>query len=248
MGSKTPSRFPVGGVTTAAISDPLAVFGLPDPTKWISYFNDMSGGWDTIPNATDQCYTITKTGAGTIAASNGNGGLALLTNAAANNDAIFVQRKGEAFLFSATKRMMFEAKFQVSDASLTALVMGLQVTDTTPLAVSDGLFFIKASATTAVGFGAFKGSVGVTTASVATLVTATDIRLGFSYGGRVLVVDGITYYPFDLYVNGVHTSSVNVVAANLPTAQTLCVSFGVQNGEAVAKTMTVDYIFAALER
>ena len=35
--------------------------------------------------------------------------------------------------------------------------------------------------------------------------------------------------------------------ANL-TAEELTVSFGIRNGEAVAKTMTVDYMFAAKER
>lgn len=247
MGTKTPTRFPVGGLTTAAQTDPLGLFGLPDPTKWIYYFNDMANGWDVLPNATDQNYIVTKTGAGTVAGANALGGAVLLTNAAANNDAIFIQKKPEAFAWSADKRMFFETRFQCSDASLTQLVFGLQITDITPLAVSDGLFFIKASASTAFGFAAFKASAGVTTAGVATLATATNIRLGFAYNGRPIQIDGTTYYQFQIFVNGVQTSVVNALAANVPTV-TLCPSIGIQNGEAVAKTLTVDYIFAAVER
>ena len=37
------------------------------------------------------------------------------------------------------------------------------------------------------------------------------------------------------------------LATYLPDTE-LTISFGVQNGEAVAKTMTIDYIFAARER
>ena len=35
---------------------------------------------------------------------------------------------------------------------------------------------------------------------------------------------------------------------NAPDDEDLTVSFGIQNGAAAAKTMTVDYIFAAVER
>jgi hypothetical protein len=34
----------------------------------------------------------------------------------------------------------------------------------------------------------------------------------------------------------------------MPDDEDLTVSFGIQNGEAVAKTMTVDYILAAMDR
>jgi hypothetical protein len=41
--------------------------------------------------------------------------------------------------------------------------------------------------------------------------------------------------------------SLSASSTYLPDTE-LTVSFGIQNGEAVAKTMTVDYIFAAKER
>jgi hypothetical protein len=48
------------------------------------------------------------------------------------------------------------------------------------------------------------------------------------------------------FVNGVIGGSS--VTTNLPDDEDMTVSFAIQNGEAVAKTMTVDYIFAAKER
>jgi hypothetical protein len=47
------------------------------------------------------------------------------------------------------------------------------------------------------------------------------------------------------FVNGVLKGRMAV--ATLPTGL-VTVSFGMANGEAVAKTMTTDYIFAAIER
>lgn len=245
MGMKTPTRFPVGGVTTAFPYDPLALFGMPDPTKWITYFNDMSGGWDTLPNATDQNYTVTKTGAGTVAAADGAGGLVVLTNAAADNDAVFIQRKGEAFRWSATKRMFFEARLKVSDATQSDVVVGLQITDTTPLDVTDGIFFLKADDAATIQFRVEKNDAASTLAC-GSMANDTFIRLGFAYMG-VVTIDGTGYYQFQVYVDGRAIGVVNATT-NVPDDEDLTISVGVQNGEAVAKSLTIDYIFAAVER
>ena len=54
--------------------------------------------------------------------------------------------------------------------------------------------------------------------------------------------------------NGMQVASSEVQVATQATLtnatddEELTVSFGIQNGEAVAKTMTIDYILAAVER
>lgn len=247
MGTKTPTRFPVGGVTTAAQTDPLGLFGLPDPTKWIYYWNDFANGWDTLPDSTDQNYVVTKTGAGTVAAGDGLGGWCVLTNAAADNDNVFIQRKGEAFKWSSSKRMFFETRLKVSDATESDVVVGLQITDTSPLDVTDGIFFIKADDAATVDFRVEKNNTASTASACATMVTDTFIRLGFSYNGRPFVEGGTTYYQFQVFVDGVYKTYVNA-STNTPDDEELTISLGIQNGEAVAKILTVDYIFAALER
>jgi len=41
---------------------------------------------------------------------------------------------------------------------------------------------------------------------------------------------------------------VGVVNTNLPDNEELTISFGIQNGAAAAKTMTIDYVTAIVER
>ena len=60
---------------------------------------------------------------------------------------------------------------------------------------------------------------------------------GFYYDGK----SAIEYYVDDVKLG---TS----VTTNLPDDEELAVSFGIQNGAAAAKTMTVDYIFVSQER
>jgi hypothetical protein len=218
------------GVTTAAQSDPLGAFILPDVTKAHVYFDDfdtyLAGEW-----------TVTEVGAATQALANGDGGLLLVTNAAADNNSSFSQKVGESFLVAAGKKLWFEARLKVSDATESDWVIGLQITDTTPLGVTDGIFFQKNDGDTNIDFHVEKDSTVTSSTAIATNVDDTYVRLGFYYDG----VDSV--YAF---VNGVSTDRLAVT--NLPDDEELTVSFGIQNGEAVAKTMTIDYIFAAKER
>ena len=202
----------------------------PNPFDVHQYFNDFdtytAGNW-----------TITETGTGSRALTDGVGGLLLITNAAADNDANFFQKKGESFKFQSGKRLWFETRFKVNDATNTDLVAGLQITDTTPLAVTDGVYFIKPDDAATVNFTVIKNSTATTASAIATMANATNIVLGFYYDG----VSAVKYY-----VDRVYTGSS--VVTNLPDDEELTISFGIQNGAAAAKNMTVDYIFAAQER
>lgn len=70
----------------------------------------------------------------------------------------------------------------------------------------------------------------------------TAIIGGFYYNG----VDAVYYYA------GTNSKNPTLLGksaiTNLPDDEALTVSFGLQNGEAVAKTMSVDYILASKER
>lgn len=223
------TRFPFG-LTNVGESNSLADLGMPSPTKFHSYMEDfdyyVAGDW-----------TVTETDAGaTQALTDGDGGLLLITNTAADNDLVALQKKGESFRFSSGKQLYFEARFKVSDATQSDLSIGLQITDTSPLDVSDGVFFTKADGSTSVSFLVEKNGTATTT-TVATMADDTFITLGFNYdGGSVM----------QYCVNGVVAGTSAVT--NLPNDEDLTISFAIQNGEAVAKTMTVDYIFAAKER
>ena len=112
----------------------------PSDQTYYGYFNDFM-----TYNSGDWTITTTEAGSGTAseAVTSSAGGALLITNDDADNDLDFLQLKGESFKLSTSKRAYFSARFKVSDATQSDFVMGLQITDTTPLAVSDGVYFMK---------------------------------------------------------------------------------------------------------
>lgn len=233
MGNISNTRFPYG-LTNVSEVDLFADMVQPDPTLFHTYFNDF----DTY---TAGDWTVTETdAAATQALTAGDGGLLLITNTAADNDLVALQKNPAAFTFTAGKKTFFRCRFKVSDATQSDLVFGLQVVDATPLDVTDGIYFVKADGVATVNFICRKdASTGSTTASaVATMANDTFIELGFYYDGQSKVA---------YEVNGSVLGSLDASSTFLPDA--ICtVSFALQNGEAVAKTMTVDYVYVAKER
>lgn len=232
----TPVRFPFG-VTNVAKPHPLAMMGLPSPLAYHTYFNDFD---HYVAND----WTITNVGTTpTQALTDVDGGCLLLTMAATDDSSSFLQKKGESFLVASGKKLFFAARFKVSDATQSDFVMGLQVTDTTPLDVTDGIYFQKDDGDANVDFYVSKNATtGRLTTTAATTVTSdTFCELAFYFDGRRYV---------SLWKDGLQVALVDLTTTletYLPDTE-LTVSFGVQNGEAVAKTMTLDYIFAAQER
>lgn len=222
-----------GGMNDALPGTLLYNLAMVNPATYITYFNDF-----LTFNTSDWTITTTEAGAGdaTEALTDGSGGLLLITNDAADNDADFFQKVGECFRWSSSKDMFFMARFKVSDATQSDWVMGLQITDTSPLDVTDGLFFSKADGTTAITFEVEKN--GTATSTAVGTCTTDYMLLGFAYTAST--------GTFQIFMDGTNVgSSVNTNAVD---DEDLTISFGIQNGEAVAKTMTVDYIFAALQR
>lgn len=234
----TPSRF-TSGITTVPKASPLGMYGLPDPTEWHTYFNDF----DTYVAAQ---WTVTAVGTGTAALTNLDGGALLLTNSAADNDSIQLQKVGESFALTAGKRAFFKARFKISDATQSDLIVGLCVTDTTLMGatagagVTDGVFFSKDDGVATLDVQCQKNATTGQTraAAIATLANDTFVTLAWAYDGK----SEIGYF-----VNDVQVGTLAGTSAYLPDT-TLTASFGIMNGEAVAKTMTVDYLFAAVER
>lgn len=229
----TPARFP-SGVTNVAADSLTGQIGFLDPTKWHVFFDDF----DRFV-AADWTITTTEAGAGsaTEALTDGDGGLLLVTNDAADNDADFFQKVGESFLFQTGKRLVFKARFKVSDATQSDFVIGLQITDTTPLDVSDGVFFIKDDGDANLDFHVEKNGTQTSATAIATVVNDTFLEVGFYFDGK----SSVKYYVDDVHKGTLATT-------NLPDDEVLTISFGLQNGEAVAKTMTLDYLLCAKER
>ena len=233
MGNISNTRFPFG-LTNVSEVDLFADMVQPDPTLFHQYFQDfdtyVAGDW-----------TVTETdAAATQALTAGDGGLLLVTNTAADNDLVALQKTPAAWTFTAGKKTFFRCRFKVSNATESDLVFGLQVVDATPLDVTDGVYFLKADGSTSVAIIARKNATtgSNTDTAIATMADDTFIELGWYYDGQSTIAYS---------VNGTVLGSVDGSSSFLPDA-TCTVSFALQNGNAVARTMTVDYIFVAKER
>ena len=228
------TRFP-NGLTTVAANKTMGDFILPDPTTAHVFFDDF----DTY-TAAQWTITTTEAGAGsaTEALTDADGGVLLITNDDAENDRVFFNKVGESFAFESGKKLFFKSRFKVSDATQSEFIMGLQITDTTPLNnVTDGVFFQKDDGDALLDFHVEKNNTATSASGIATVADDTYLTVGFYYNG----VDAVKYFVNDAHIG---TS----VTTNLPDDEVLTVSFGIKNGEAAAKTMSVDYILVAKER
>jgi hypothetical protein len=234
------TNFP-GGFTNAQPDSTMGEYVKAD----FSNIHELLDDFDQVSTGTSgQRWLATKVGTTpTTVSASVDGGAILITNSAGATDSCFLQWMGsnagtvaETFSFEAGRRTWFKTRFKVSDATLSALVFGMQITDTTPLAVSDGVYFLKPSGAATLNFISAASSVLTTTSAVATLANDTWANFAFYYNG----VDSI-----NIFVNDVKVGRQDITT--LPS-HTLALSFGIQNGEAVGKTMTMDYIYASEER
>lgn len=217
---------------SSALSGPFQFASRPDPTQVVEFFEDFmafqAGDW-----------TVTETQASaTQARIDRHGGWIALANSAADDDLNAIQHAFESIRFAPGRKAWFECRFEVSHATESDVVIGLLIRDTTPLDVTDGVFFIKADGAATVQFVAEKDSNQSTVSAVATLVADTPVRLGFFYDGRG---------EFRVFRDGLHVGSVTP-GANLCDDEDLTFSIALQNGDANARTLRVDYLHFLIER
>ena len=236
-----PTHFP-NGVSNRTKGHPLFNYPYLDPSKYYTYFDDFFEYHSGI-------YTITTTEAGSGNASeaitSGAGGQLLITNDDADNDLDFFQLKGESFKWDSSKRMFFSARFKTNDATQSEIVMGLQITDTTPLDVTDGIFFLKIDGDTQPDLIIEKdNSSSLSVLEMNAMEDDTFVTLSFEYDPLDVATGGAV---FRAYQDDVQVGEITGTT-NAPDDEDLTISFGIQNGEAAAKTLTIDFILVAVER
>lgn len=226
----TPTRFP-SGLTNVGSNQPMGQLLIPDPTSVHMFFDDFD-----IYTAGD--WAVTQVGVATQVLTDGDGGQLLVTNAAADDDSSCQQLVKESFTLEAGKKAWFTARIKCSAATHVDWLAGLHVTDTTPIASapSDGVYFRKDDEDTNIDITVMKASAVVAEVAGIAVATTDFVRLEFYFDG----VDTIEYFVDKVKLGSIETT-------NFPTTE-LNVSFAVQNGEAVAKTLTVDWIGAIKER
>lgn len=208
---------PLGAITFASpIADP-SFFGYS--TDFIEYDSNT--------------WTITEVGSGTDLSGDEIGGTLVLTNAAADNDRHAFQlgkTNGECFAFQAGKPLWFDARFKV-DNVLADTMIGLYVTDTDPEGgVAAGVYYRRLTTATALNLVIENSSTETVVTTGITMANDTYINVGFYWDGARL------FYTQNRGILGEAT-----VLTNLPSTE-LRLSFLVQNGSAVARSMTVDWI------
>jgi hypothetical protein len=236
-----PVTYP-NGISNARKNSTLSMMGTMDPTQFHTFFDDFD-------NFEADQWVITRVGATpNEAIANADGGRLLLTMAATDDSSSSLQWSGddaagavETFKFQVGKELWFKSRFQVSDVVQSDFIMGLQITDTTPLAVSDGVYFRKDDGDSDLDLVVIKGGVATTTTMTGVLANATDVTVGYYYNGKAGTAGAI-----EIFVNDIKRATS--VVTNLPDTEELTVSFHMQNGEAVAKTMSLDYIFVCKAR
>jgi len=229
------------GVTNVSADGSLGKIKQLDPTKYHIFHDDFDKY-----TASDWVITTTEGGSGaaTEALADGDGGLLVITNDDADNDADFLQWAGgsggviESFKYETGKQLFFKSRFKTSDADATDIVMGLQITDTAPLDVSDGIFFLLTDGDETPQFIVEKDGTQTTLSLPNDMADDTFMTLGFVYSPAD--------QKFHVFQDNVLAGTV--VSTNAPDDEELAISFGVQNGAAAAKVLTVDYITAGKER
>lgn len=231
MGNNTVTRLP-GGITNVAQNSIFADMVKAVPTLFTEFYEDFF-------NYTAGNWVVTQTGVTTQALTAGNGGLLLGTNSAGNGDLMALQKTPAMLLMSTTQKCFFGARLKVSQATLSSLLVGMQVVTALPFAATDGIYFLKNAAATSVDIVSRKdattGSTSVT--SITNMADDTFILLEWAYDGA-----GKLAYA----VNGVVLGSIDIT--NFFPDTNLTVSFALTNGSAVSRTMTVDYMYVAQER
>lgn len=222
------------GVTNVSANDALAPLKTMDPTVYHEWFNDF----DTY-TAGDWTVTETQVGA-TQAITAGDGGLLALVNSAADNDVNQLQLVQETFRWASTKDFIMKARFKVSDATQSDLLIGLAITDTSMLETlpTDGIFFYKADGSTSLLSSIRKDGTS-TSITTATIVADTYVTVAFTYTAQT--------GEWRAWADGALVG-VNSTSTNAPDDEDITISIGVQNGEAAAKTLTVDYLYVAKAR
>jgi hypothetical protein len=204
---------------------------------FVSYYNDFLVEQDYA--AADWVVTTTEAGSGNATEAlegDEDSGALLITNDDADDDLDSLQHTQEVWRLTSGKRLWFKTRVKVSDADQSDLFIGLCVTDTTPLAATDRIGFQSDDGDANIDALSEKDSTETNTDTGSDLADDTYVELGFYYDGA----GSVTYFVNDALV-ATHTS-------NLPDDERMCLTIHLQNGEAAAKTASIDYVSILMER
>jgi len=242
--SSSPTRF-TSGVTQDASYQPLGMIGIPDPFFYATYADDF------LPYDVGG-YTVTAA-TGSVASVAGVGGRVILSTTGVISDFVSMQEPAAGFSYIAGNKLAYLTRINLDSATLSTVQVGLIQTSATPLTVTNGFFFKKASGATAITFTVMSGSAVQAVVTLPTVaVAATDIDLGFVVDrlGNVNIFCGTNLIGAKRQDFATLGPQAKIYATSIatPPAGLLNPTLVVQASTAVIRTMTADFQLAAQER
>lgn len=229
-------------LATKTVNDHLVYYDNALSWRWLDAFGPsvvkfLEEGFLPLQAANQPAWgTATLVNASTVAAVAGaTGAQFIITTAGADNDGANIQVNGESFYFANAWPCYFGARWQISSATQSDILVGLCITDTDLLgAMTDGIYFRKVDGSTSLNFVLEQDSTETETEGVATVAAATWYTTEFYF-------DGTNVYA---YVNGVLVATVAATNANFCNDEYLTPSIHFLTGDNAAITCTVDWIRA----
>lgn len=253
--SFTPAAYANPNPAVAAVVAQLPDNKAPWPnTTAATQFGSFYDFEDVYDFVTTVNWVDTETGAGgTVVNSLGTavkGGALVITTDTSDDNREEIDNKMEIFDLDAGDTLVFTTNLTTgSDVTQVDLGAGIGITDTDWLGdsaiMSDGIFFEKNDGDAYLDLVFAKDAASTSDytriARVYDLAASTTYKLCFVV---TLNASDSTKARYRVYVNDVQVASGSV-SADVPDDEGLCLKVGVQNGEAAAKTLTVNSIGAA---
>lgn len=222
----------------------------PDPGYAFEIFDDFLYPVTTAISDT-MAWTVLSDGAtGTPVFQDAAGGIFNVVTAAADNDYSAYSSVTEPFKFAAGKKLWFEARFKIAEATTsestwwfglsdTLTTGGMQANAAGPLASYDGALIYKTPETAlTVNFETSNAATQNTLSAFATSISDTWHRAGFYFDGTA-TTSTITPY----FHNGTSWTVGTAQDITLSGLEEMHIVYGVKAGPtAAAETLQIDYV------
>ena len=229
-----------------------------DPKPVYSLFDDFINAASTTVSDVMAWINANDGGTGTPVYQDAAGGIFNVVTAAADNDYSAYSSVNESFKFAAGKRLWFEARVKVAEATVlestwwvgltdTLTTGGMQANAAGPLASYDGALIYKTPETAmTLNFETSNAGTQVTSSAEATSVTNTWTRVGFYFDGTATTATITPYYAVNDSDTWVAGAAQSITLSGLEEMHAV---FGIKAGPTgAAETLQIDYIKVVAER
>jgi hypothetical protein len=253
----SPTRFPAG-VSTQSVGSTLGQYPSPDPSDVAQDFHEfdqyVAADWTVTNTASHATIGLTAGAGGLMSIAGGASSVTADIGAILSNPLNFnIPVNAVSSAYPPTTRAWCYGAFKVTTAINDQIQFGA-TSSNAALTPTDGIYFNKAAGSTAITFVVRKSSASLAatsystgTTTVATLVNATFIKLGWFYDGA----GTINVFVDDNMVCAVDVGfKSGAVVATFPQAVNLGQGFGLKSAATAPTTsdMIVDFSMTSQTR